>query len=153
MGVMGGRGRRGGGWLPAEKATVTGERREGMCISIEEGLKKKKKEKKITRWNKCERRGISSPPPSTSLIKGSMMMVIDIHHSALISRSKIMHLTSVSKLHPRLFFCFFFLTFLSFFFCYASEAGAPLCERAECVRCRGAVHNEGVFMLTNQFGA
>lgn len=79
-------------------------------------------------------------------------MVIDIHHSALISRSKIMHLTSVSKLHPRLFFSSLFFLFF-FFFCYASEAGAPLCERAECVRCRGAVHNEGVFMLTNQFGA
>lgn len=83
-----------------------------------------------------------------------MMMVIDIHHSALISRSKIMHLTSVSKLaiHACFFFFFAHLSFF-FFFCDASEAGTRLCERAECARCRGAVHNEGVFMLTNQFGA
>lgn len=105
----------------------------------------------VERWNKYERRGFFPLPPSASLIKGSMMVVIDIHQSALISRSKIMHLTSVSKLAIHAcFFCFFSpLTF----FCNASEAGVLLCERAECVRCRGAVNNEGVFMLTNQFGA
>lgn len=76
--------------------------------------------------------GNFSPPPSTSLIKGSMMM-IDIHHSALISRSKIIHLTSVSKLHPPLFFSFFFLlTFLSFFFAMPAKR-EPLCVSVQSV--------------------
>lgn len=64
-----------------------------------------KKGGKITRWNKHERRGIFPLPPSASLISALMMMVIDIQHTALISRSKIMHLTPISKLAiPRLFF-------------------------------------------------
>lgn len=63
VGVMGGRGRRGGGWLPAEKATVTGERSEGMCISIEECLKKKKKEKKKSLGGTNAKGGEFLPPP------------------------------------------------------------------------------------------